>query len=220
MFAVPMGASTVTGKVQIDSGTSNARSRSDIVVWLETAANVPDGRPEQKTLLQKDKTFHPHVLIVRTGTIVNFPNADPIFHNAFSTFEGQIFDVGLYAPGTNRSVRFRRPGIVRVFCNIHPSMAAVIVVVSTPYFTRLTSTGEYRLTGVPDGSYRVNVYDERAMSKLQKPVAIDVKGDQKKIAAPPIRISEAGYVRQPHKNKFGMDYPPGSDSTGYDGMMK
>jgi hypothetical protein len=160
------------------------------------------------------------VLVVRTGTIVDFPNADPIFHNAFSTYDGQLFYVGLYPPGTNRSIHFRRPGVVRVFCNIHPSMSAVIVVVDTPYYTTASDTGEYRFTGVPDGSYRLNVYDERAKGGPLPATPLEIENGRSAVTAPVIRISEAGFVRGPHKNKFGLDYPPGSDSPTYDGEPK
>ena len=85
-------------------------------------------------MLQKGKMFTPHILPIMTGTTVDFPNSDPIFHNAFSSYNGQIFDVGLYPPGTSKSVRFTRPGVVRVFCNIHPTMSAIILVLEHALF--------------------------------------------------------------------------------------
>ena len=107
-------------------------------------------------MIQKDKTFTPHVLAIPVGATVDFPNFDPIFHNAFSNYDGKTFDLGLYPPGTSRSVVFSRPGIVRVFCNIHATMSAVIAVLDTPYFdvdarrtaalrSRRSRPGEYRL---------------------------------------------------------------------------
>ena len=88
-------------------------------------------------IVQKNKKFSPHILAVTTGTTVDFPNNDPIFHNAFSNFEGKVFDIGLYPPGTSKSVRLDRPGVVRVFCNIHPTMSAIIAVLSTPVLRNL-----------------------------------------------------------------------------------
>src|SRR5204863_367127 len=105
---------------------------SGVVVWLDPQVAMPPA-PGQARMLQKDKTFIPHVLPITVGTTVDFPNADPIFHNAFSNYNGQLFDIGLYAPGSSRSVRFKSAGIVRVFCNIHANMSAVIVVLATPY---------------------------------------------------------------------------------------
>jgi plastocyanin len=221
LLAVPANCSTVTGQVEVTPASKHSRTISDIAVWLDPVNPPPKpSEPEHIRLLQKGKSFHPHLLVVRTGTIVDFPNADPIFHNAFSTYDGQLFDVGLYPPGTNRSIRFRRPGIVRVFCNIHPSMSAVIVVVDSPYFTTASDTGEYRLENVPEGAYRLNVYDERATEGRQDPVPIQIGSGQPHVEAPVIRLSETGFVKASHKNKYGLDYPPGSDATTYDRDLK
>ena len=130
-----------------------------------------------------------------------------IFHNAFSNFEGQLFDVGLYHPGTSRSIRFHRPGIVRVFCNIHPSKSAVIVVLDTPYFSKVGNDGRYHIANVRPGNYRLRVFDERATAGPEVQLSLVVDGNDLQSTAPPIRLSELGYVRPPHKNKYGLDYP-------------
>jgi hypothetical protein len=152
---------------------------------------------------------------------VDFPNADPIFHNAFSSFDGQIFDVGLYAPGTSKSIHFHEPGIVRVFCNIHPTMSAVILVLDTPYFARVSADGRYRITKVPPGSYELRVFDERATAGPDVQLTVKVDDNEEQAAAPPIHLSELGYVRLPHKNKYGLDYPPNSsDQELYPGPVQ
>lgn len=209
---------TVSGSIEITQRARTHESLSDIVVWLQATAPATNAaiQPAHVGLLQKDKMFHPHVLAITVGSIVDFPNADPIFHNAFSSFEGQIFDVGLYPPGTSRSIRFRRPGIVRVFCNIHPSMSAVIVVLDTPYFTKAAQDGHYQIGSVPPGSYELRVFDERATAEPDVNVTITVDPGQAVASAPSVRLSELGYVRQPHKNKYGLDYPA-SDSLTYSG---
>src|ERR1700688_3753128 len=127
--ALPLISGPVTGRVILrDSRDPAVRKRSDysgVVISLK-AGQAPAGWVEGRaTIVQKNKTFSPHVLAIRAGTTVEFPNDDLIFHNAFSSYSGQIFDIGLYPPGSTRSVRFKREGVVRVFCNIHASMSAV-----------------------------------------------------------------------------------------------
>src|SRR6267142_6983498 len=119
-------AATVSGTVQlVDSRDANVRRKSDysgVVLWMErVGAPQPAASARTVKIVQKSKRFIPHVTAIPVGATVDFPNLDPIFHNAFSNFAGQPFDVGLYAPGTSKSEVFRHQGIVRVFCNIHPT---------------------------------------------------------------------------------------------------
>ena len=169
-------------------------------------------------MLQKDKTFSPHVLAVEAGSVVDFPNADPIFHNAFSSYSGQVFDIGLYPPGTTRSLRFAREGVVRVFCNIHSSMSAVIVVLDSPYFATTKRDGAFEISDVPPGDYQLNVFHERAseatLEGLRRKVTVGPDG----ASLAGLMISEGGYLSIPHKNKYGHEYPPGSgDQANYPG---
>lgn len=213
-------AGNVSGTVILrDSKLSSVSSRknySDVVISLDpldtSPPQVASGHHAQ--MLQKNKTFTPHVLPIETGTVVNFPNADPIFHNAFSSFSGQIFDVGLYPPGTDRPVRFSRPGAVRVFCNIHPSMSAIILVLNTPYFTKTARDGRFQLT-VPEGSYEMRVFHERATVERLQALTQRIVVHEQPVRLPEIVVSEAGYVSGPHKNKYGRDYPPNADSQTY-----
>ena len=168
------------------------------------------GPPRHWRMLQKNKTFQPHVLAVEVGSFVDFPNADPIFHNAFSSYSGQIFDIGLYPPGKSRSVRFERPGVVRVFCNIHQWMSAVIVVVDSPYLATTDARGNFSIDA-PPGDYELRVYHERATEEtlrgLRRPLHVGDAG----VEVTPIRVSEAGYLPAPHKNTHGQDYAPAAD---------
>ena len=171
-------------------------------------------------MLQKNKTFTPHILPVQVGAIIDFPNADPIFHNAFSSYSGQIFDIGLYPPGTSRSVRFARPGVVRVFCNIHPAMSAVIVALNTPYFTQTSRDGTFSLD-VPPGRYTLRVFHERATEQSLANLARTVQVGSEPVAVRPVEVSEAGYLLAPHKNKYGHSYPAESDDRSvYPGVRK
>lgn len=222
LAAVPaanLGASIVSGSVvlresRIDS-VSRGKDYSGVVISLQAAgqpAPVAGESPTGKhaTMLQKNKMFTPHILPVTAGTTIDFPNADPIFHNAFSSYSGQIFDIGLYPPGKSRSVRFDRPGIVRVFCNIHPSMSAVILVLKTVFFAITPRDGSFHID-VPPGSYELSVFHERAtqetLETLSRRIAVAPEG----MRLPPIAVSEAGYLIAPHRNKYGREYDPMPD---------
>jgi hypothetical protein len=161
---------------------------------------------------QKDKHFKPHVLAIPVGAAVDFPNLDPIFHNVFSNYDGQKFDLNLYRPNTSRDVIFKRPGIVRVFCNIHPTMSAVIAVLDTPWFAVSDAAGRFEIRDVPPGNYTLHIFHERASDEtlhaLVDPVSVE-NGAPRVLKA--IRISETGYIPAPHKNKWDNDYPPAID---------
>lgn len=214
-------AATVTGRVELVSSRDlNVRKHTDysgVVAWLEQPAGTPlvPASARHTQMIQKNKTFSPHVLAITMGTVVDFPNFDPIFHNAFSNYNGQIFDIGLYAPGATKSIAFRREGVVRVFCNIHPAMSAVIVVLRSPYFAVSDKSGSFQIANVPPGSYRLHVFHERAteqtLAALTRPIEVGEGPSQ----LTPVQVSESGYLELPHKNKFGKDYPPTSDSGGY-----
>jgi plastocyanin len=226
LAAIEMHAA-VTGSVQLTGQRASAAQKrkdwSGVVVWLvpvDAAARVPVA-PGHAAMVQKDKKFSPHILAVPVGTQVDFPNFDPIFHNAFSSFSGMPFDVGLYPPGTTRSVVFKRDGIVRVFCNIHQTMSAVIVVVKTPWFAVTNTQGNFQIAGVPAGDYRLHVFDERAPVDELKTLERKVTVENGSAMIGPIAISEAGYLPVPHKNKYGEDYPPVTDdNVFYPGVKK
>ncbi len=112
------------------------------------------------TLLQKNKMFSPHLLVVPVGASVAFPNRDPFFHNVFSLFDGKRFDLGLYESGTTRSVLFSREGVSYIFCNIHPEMSAVIIALVTPLFSVADANGRFFLPGVEEGDYEVHLWVE------------------------------------------------------------
>lgn len=220
-----LSAAVVKGKVSIqETGEKSGKplGLSDVVVWLEQsepqAVNTTRVMAVKTRMVQKKKTFSPHVLTIPVGSTVEFPNADPIFHNAFSNYNGEIFDVGLYPPGTTRSVKFKRAGVVRVFCNIHASMSAVILVLKSPWYATSDSNGAFEIENVPEGTYRLSVYYERAteqaLSALSRSVTVSPSGEDLGI----ISLSESGYLAIPHLNKYGKPYPsPGSDPGAYPG---
>jgi len=181
--------------------------------------SAADPRPAQ--MIQKNKRFTPHVLAIPVGSAVSFPNFDPIFHNAFSNFNGQIFDVGLYKPGSSRTVEFKREGFVRVFCNIHPQMSAVIVVLKTPYFAVSDQGGAFRIPDVPAGQYELHVFHERAPTETLRALNRKLTVENAALEVPPLAISESRYLQVAHKNKFGKDYPPVTEEQPtYSGVRK
>ncbi|MBV8846960.1 MAG: hypothetical protein JO307_29480 [Bryobacterales bacterium] len=219
LFAATMSAVTVTGKVELrDSKDPTVRLKMDfsgVVIWLEPLNGKAALPPQAHArMIQKSKTFTPHILAVPVGATVDFPNFDPIFHNVFSTYDGQQFDLTLYPPGKSKSVTFARAGIVRVFCNIHSSMSAVIAVLDTPYFDTSKKDGSFVMRDVPVGEYRIHVFHERATQSTLAELTrvVNVAGDSVDLA--PIMISETGYLAIPHLNKFGREYSPAPDDDG------
>ncbi len=139
-------------------------TRPQAVLYLETAPRgaFEQAEPGRATLDQRDETFVPHVLAITTGTVVDFPNSDRIYHNVFSLSKTARFDLGRYPAGRSRSVRFDKPGIVRVFCEIHSHMNAFILVFSHPFFSVTDEEGRYRIDRVPPGNYTVAAWSDRA----------------------------------------------------------
>lgn len=146
------------------------------VVYLETA---PRGAFEEREtrvhMDQRQEAFIPHVLAITVGTTVDFPNNDGTYHNVFSLSKTRSFDLGRYAAGHSKSVRFDRPGMVRVFCDIHSHMSAFILVFSHRFFGVTDEAGRYRIDDVPPGTYTVVVWNER-LPQASKPVTIPPEG--------------------------------------------
>ena len=173
--------------VYVGSGPKTADFSSSLrdlpaVLWLVPIAPKQDDvltswKPHSGfSLVQKDRIFHPHLLIVPPGTTVTFPNQDPFFHNVFSLFEGKRFDLGLYETGTTRAVTFSRPGPSYIFCNIHPEMSAVVLVLPSPYFAVANARGEFKVRGLLPGHYEVHLWAEGVadaeLEKLKREVHI------------------------------------------------
>ncbi|MCC6539298.1 MAG: hypothetical protein IT162_17230 [Bryobacterales bacterium] len=200
-------AAPLSGRVQVQGKAGSG----GVAVWLvPTQGRAPAPAPRMHKVTQKNKRFTPHVSVIGVGSTVDWPNLDPIFHNAFSNFAGQPFDTGLYPPGGTQKVRFQREGVVRVFCNIHSSMSAVIVVVPTPWFATSRADGTFSLDDVPPGEYLLKVWYERAteasLRRLERRLTVTEGGS---VTLEPIAVSDAGFVPgPPHKNKYGQDYAP------------
>lgn len=132
------------------------------VVYLETAprAAFDEREPGRAIIDQRNERFVPHVLAVMVGTVVDFPNSDLTYHNVFSLSRARRFDLGRYAAGKSKGVRMDRPGVVRVFCDIHSHMSAFVLVFSHPFYAKPEADGRYRIDNVPPGTYKVSAWHE------------------------------------------------------------
>lgn len=201
-------AAARTGAVRVSVRVVDARGAvapaSDAVVWIEgLLRRAAPARGQAPEVAQRKKTFVPHVQVLRVGSTVAFPNLDRLYHNVFSLSEIAPFDLGLYRNGASRSLAFPRPGVVRVYCNIHPSMSAFLVVVNSDVFGRTGADGSVELHDVPVGTWPVSAWHEKGG---EGKVRVDVEPGQ--TAALDIRLDAAGWRPLPHKNKYGRDYPP------------
>jgi plastocyanin len=148
-----------------DLGTPPPREIPDLrraVVYLESApaAALESRDPVRARMDQRNETFLPRVLTIDQGTLVDFPNNDTTYHNVFSLSKTRKFDLGRYARGKSKSIRFERAGVVRVFCDIHSHMSAFILVFSHPYYAKAEVDGRYRIDNVPAGTYTVSAWHE------------------------------------------------------------
>ena len=140
------------------SARAGGQPIADAVIWLD-APNVPETVQRTKVVLdQRNLAFAPHVLAVRVGTVVDFPNSDRVFHNVFSFRDGKRFDLGLYPVGSLRHVVFDHAGLSRIFCNIHPNMAAYVMAVDSPYFAVSDAAGAFTIASVPAGRYTYHAW--------------------------------------------------------------
>lgn len=150
--AVPAFGGDLSGAVRVSGGAAR-----HAVVWLE--ANGPSPAPQQKVVLdQRNLAFAPFVLAVRVGTTLEFPNNDRVFHNVFSFRDGKKFDLGVYPTGAVKRIVFDRPGLARLFCNIHPNMAAYVMAIDSPYIAVTNDKGAFTMPGVPPGIYTYHAW--------------------------------------------------------------
>ena len=202
-LAASASAGTVKGRIQVvDKGGKKATDVSDAVVFVDGVKAKP--KPARATVTMKGKAFLPRVVAVSVGGVVDFPNEDPIFHNVFSVSGENRFDLDLYKRPKTGSWTFQHPGIVRVYCNIHPQMSAVVVVRDSPYFAKANADGSFVIEDVPAGKYSLRAWHERGG---EGSVEVTVTADGTATAA--LSLDATTYKPQAHKNKFGKDY--GSD---------
>ena len=191
---------TVTGNLTIlDKGGKRATDLADAVVWLEGRGGPT--RPVRAEINTHDKQFLPRVLAVPLGSTVAFPNHDPFDHNVFSQSEEATFDLGSYGRGQTRSIQFAKPGIVRVYCNVHATMSAYVLVRDGPHFTQPGADGAFTFTGVTPGSYTIHVWHERGGHQV-----LDLEVEDGGTSGVAMRLDASGWKQRPHRNKHGKPY--------------
>jgi plastocyanin len=204
---------TLTARVALtptsERKAAKSRQANNVVVWLTPAAGTvkPVGfrQGHQPRLVQRNKSFDPHLLVVPVGAVVAFPNHDPFFHNVFSLFEGKRFDLGLYEAGSTRDVHFDKAGISYIFCNIHPEMSAVVVALDTPYYGISDRQGQVVIAGVPTGKYVLRVWHESALPETLRAMTREVTISTTSFTLGVLRLPESDLPKE-HKNLYGMEY--------------
>jgi plastocyanin len=209
-LAVPTGlsAAPVNGKVMFMTRRGQNPVVNETLVWLEPAAKTWKKPPAALTLTTRSKAFLPHVVAVPVGSTVTFPNEDPIAHNLFSLAPGNTFDLGLYRRGPGKTHKFDAPGTVSVFCNVHPTMSAVVHVMSTPFYGFADASGNYSFD-VPPGRYRATAWNEQGGTSAASD--LEVKPDGTVAGATLLTIDGRNFRVTQHTNKFGQTYRPPKD---------
>jgi len=203
LAAFPLTAANVTGKVTFVTKRGQNPVAAETLVWVEpVSGRAPRANPATFQITTRNKTLIPHVMAIPVGSTVTFPNDDPISHNLFSLSSNNAFDLGLYRRGAGKSQKFDSPGVVNVYCNVHPNMSAVIHVMATPYFAFADANGNFSVANIPPGKYRLVAWNEQG-GQNETPVDISAA------AAPPaiaMTLDSRNYRASQHMDKAGKPY--------------
>jgi plastocyanin len=198
----------VNVRIQLPASSSAKGQAPAALVWLDPLDKTSDIHPVEPghfTLLQKNRMFSKHLLVIPLGSVVSFPNADPFFHNVFSFFNGKRFDLGLYEAGASKEITFSREGVSYIFCNIHPEMSAVIITLDTPLYATTDASARASIRDVPPGEYVLHTWVEGlmqpALDRMTRRVHVEPGGSS-------FTVDATTAPRQPaqHLDKFGQPY--------------
>lgn len=205
--ATPAPTGAVRVKVVVAGADGKALPAPEAVAWFPGLSAAAHAAPPLR-MASHDKRFEPRVLAVPKGATVTFPNYDKVFHNVFSLSETAPFDLGLYRNGASKTETFATPGVVRVYCNIHPQMAAYLVVLDGSLYGQTGKDGSVRIDGVPAGRQTLRVWEERG-GEWSGTVVVPPGGT----AEVAVSLDASRWRLSPHKNKHGKDYPPPDDDA-------
>jgi plastocyanin len=209
LLAVPAARAQVSGRLTVtDASGKPASDIGNAVIFLE--GRGPRVTPARVDMALDGRAFNPRVVVVPVGSLVSFPNRDPFNHNVFSLSDPSSFDLGLYGRGEAGDHRFRHPGLVRVYCNIHPQMSGFVLVRDNAYFTQPGEDGSYTIANVAPGTYTLHVWYERAPDVMRQIVV-----PQGGLAGVDVTLDASGYRWTAHKNKYGQEYGSGATRERY-----
>jgi plastocyanin len=198
--------SAVQGKITFLTKRGQHPMAAETLVWLD--AIDPKTAAHKATqvgsfqMTTRNKSFLPHVLAIPAGATVTFPNEDPIAHNLFSLTPGNAFDLGLYRRGPGKPHSFTAPGVVNVYCNVHPNMSAVVHVMNTPYYGFADANGAFSVA-VPAGKYKLTAWNEQGGMTTSN---IEVRADGSVAGATQLTIDGRNFRLTEHTNKNGQPY--------------
>jgi plastocyanin len=198
-------AGKVTGKVHVTAADGKPMAGAEVIVYVVGFSEPPG--TEQVTVKQRGRKFVPELVAVTLGGKVNFPNEDAFLHNVFSQSSSRKFDLGSFKKGETKTKEFPAPGVVDVYCNIHPEMAATILVVPNQRHTRTASDGTFSLDGVPPGNWTVFAYTRRATKPVMTKVTVTAGAETK------IELAIQRGAEPEHLNKYGEKYRSGTPNT-------
>lgn len=197
-------AGTVAGRVTVlERGDKAATDVGQAVVWLDGArrAGAPV-QPDTARVVAADKEFRPRVTVIPVGGTVSFPNNDAFDHNVFSLSQEAPFDLGLYGRGQAKAVQFTKPGIIRVYCNVHAQMSAFVVVPASPWYAQPGADGSFTIANVPPGEYMLQAWHQRAAAFAAQTIRVGANG----VAGLDLKLDARGYKFVQHLDKFGQPY--------------
>lgn len=202
------GQSFVSGQLSIlEKDGVRSNDLSNAVIWLESVGSDAPSRPTSVQIAMESRQFVPRVQVVPVGSTVEYPNHDPFRHNVFSKSGPAEFDLGLYARGERRPMRFERPGVYPIFCNIHAKMVAYVIAITSPWSVRPGADGRFSVASIPPGSYTLKVWHDRG-GRWSRLIVLPNEG----VAPLTIQLDARSYQPAQHKNKFGKAYTTtGSD---------